>query len=159
VSGLREETVTPDASGGRFAIVAARYHDELVTRLVAGASDCLQRHGVPPENVPVFRVPGAWELPLALERLAAAGGWDGLIALGVVLRGETPHFDFVCRESAAGISRVSLDHGVPIGFGVLTCDDAAQAEARAGGEVGNKGWEAAAAAIEMAVLLRKLGGS
>jgi 6,7-dimethyl-8-ribityllumazine synthase len=159
LSGLREETVTPDAAGGRYAIVAARYHEELVARLIAGASDCLRRHGVAPGDVHVWRVPGAWELPLALERLAAIGGWDGLVALGVVVRGETPHFDHVCRESAAGISRVSLDHGVPIGFGVLTCDDTAQAEARAGGEVGNKGWEAAAAAIEMVHLLRRLGTS
>ena len=150
MSGLRGETAALDASGRRFAVVAARYHDQLVARLIEGACACLEQHGVPRASVPVLRVPGAWELPLALQRLASEGGWDGLVALGVVIRGDTPHFEHVCRESAAGIARVSLDHRLPIGFGVLTCDDATQAEERAGGRVGNKGWEAALATIEMA---------
>ena len=156
MSGLREESTSLDASGRRFAIVAARYHSELVARLIEGATACLVRHGVAATDVGLYRVPGAWELPLALQRLAVRGGWDGLVALGVVIRGDTPHFEHVCRESATGISRVSLEHDMPIGFGVLTCDDARQAAARAGGEVGNKGWEAALAAIEMTLLVRAL---
>jgi 6,7-dimethyl-8-ribityllumazine synthase len=156
MSGLREEKVELQATGRRFAVVAARYHAELVDRLVEGASECLREHGVAAADVALYRVPGAWELPLALQRLATAGGWDGLVALGVVIRGDTPHFEHVCRESAAGIARVSLEHGLPIGFGVLTCDDASQAAARAGGEVGNKGWEAALAALEMSQLVRSL---
>lgn len=156
MSGLREEKVELQAAGRRFAVVAARYHAGFVERLVEGATACLHEHGVAPSDLALYRVPGAWELPLALQRLAVAGGWDGLVALGVVIRGDTPHFEHVCRESAAGIARVSLDHGLPIGFGVLTCDDARQAAARAGGEVGNKGWEAALATLEMAHLVRGL---
>jgi 6,7-dimethyl-8-ribityllumazine synthase len=156
MSGLREETLELEAAGRRFAIVAARYHDELVSKLIEGAGACLERHGAAPADVELHRVPGAWELPLALQRLALRGGCDALVALGVVLRGETPHFEYVCRESAAGIARVSLDHGLPIGFGLLTCESAEQAAARAGGEHGNKGWEAAAAALEMLHLVRAL---
>jgi 6,7-dimethyl-8-ribityllumazine synthase len=160
LSGLRQERQQPaelDASGWRCAIVAARYHDDLVIRLVEGARECLAQHGVAEADVELLRVPGAWELPLALQRLASMGGLDVMVALGVVVRGETPHFDYVCRESSAGIARVSLDHGVPIGFGVLTCEDTEQAAARSGGKAGNKGWEAAMAALEMAQLLRRIG--
>lgn len=163
MSGLRQERQEPrepvelDASGWRCAIVAARYHDDLVMRLVEGARECFEQHGVAAADVELLRVPGAWELPLALQRLANSDAWDVLVALGVVIRGETPHFDYVCRESSAGIARISLDHGVPIGFGVLTCDDTEQASARSGGKAGNKGWEAAMAALEMAQLLRRIG--
>lgn len=140
------------AAGRRFAIVAARFNGRVVESLIQGAVDCLRRHGVSDEIV-VARVPGAWELPLALEELAAQNRFAALIALGVVIRGETPHFDYVCNEASKGIASVSARYRLPIGFGLLTTDDTAQAEARAGGKAGNKGWDAAMAAIEMADLV------
>ena len=148
-----------DAAGKRFAIVAARFNHRLVDLLIDGARDCLTRHGA--GDLRLVRVPGAWELPLALDELAAAGGLDAMIALAVVIRGETPHFDYICAECAHGVARVSADHRIPIGFGVLTCETSAQAAERAGGKAGNKGWEAASAAIEMADLATRLrdGGS
>ena len=145
-----------DAAGKSFAIVAARFNQRLVDLLIEGARDCLVRHGASPEDVRLVRVPGAWELPLALEELAAAGGVDGLVALGVVIRGETSHFDYICNECSRGVSRVSTTHRIPIGFGVLTCETSAQAQERAGGKAGNKGWEAASAAIEMVNLAAEL---
>jgi len=145
-----------DGSGKRFAIVASRFNGAVVERLVAGAVDCLRRHGVDDGSVRVVWVPGAWELPLALEELAAAGGVDGLVALGAVVRGETPHFDYICSEASAGIARVARKHRVPVGFGLLTCESSAQAHERAGGKGGNKGWDAAQAALEMADLLARL---
>jgi 6,7-dimethyl-8-ribityllumazine synthase len=102
------------------------------------------------------RVPGAWEIPLALEELATAGAVDGLVALGVVIRGETPHFDYICGEATAGIGRVSHDHRLPVGFGLLTCDSSQQAAERSGGKAGNKGWDAALAALEMTDLQSRL---
>ncbi len=145
-----------DAAGKRFAIVAARFNHRLVDLLIEGASDCLSRHGADAGDVRLVRVPGAWELPLALEELAAAGGLDGLVALAVVIRGETPHFDFICAECSRGVAKVSAEYRLPIGFGVLTCETSAQAAERAGGKAGNKGWEAASAAIEMADLAARL---
>ena len=144
------------ADGRRFGIVAARFNSRIADLLLAGAVDCLERHGARAEDLRVVRVPGAFEVPLALEELAARGEaaaderCDALIALAVVIRGETPHFDYVCGECSSGISRVGARYRVPVGFGVLTCDDSRQAEERAGGKAGNKGWEAALAAIEMA---------
>jgi 6,7-dimethyl-8-ribityllumazine synthase len=145
-----------DGAGKRFAVVASRFNGAVVERLVAGALDCLRRHGVDDGAIRVVWVPGAWELPLALEELAAAGELDGLIALGAVIRGETPHFDHICSQASAGISRVSLTHRIPVGFGLLTCETSAQAQERSGGKAGNKGWEAAQAALEMADLLARL---
>ena len=145
-----------DAAGKSVAIVAARFNQRVVDSLVDGAVDCLRRHGVDREGLRVVRVPGAWEVPLALEELAAAGGFDALVALAVVIRGETPHFDYICSQCSRGVARVSLRHRIPIGFGVLTCETAEQAEARAGGKAGNKGWEAAQAAIEMRDLTAQL---
>lgn len=139
--------------GRRFAVVASRFNDRIVEHLVSGALDCLRRHGVSEDNLSVVRVPGAWEIPLALSELARSGDVDGLVALGVVIRGETPHFDYVCAEAAKGISRVSREHRIPVGFGLLTCDTSSQAEERAGGKAGNKGWDAALAALEMVDLL------
>lgn len=139
--------------GRRFAVVASRFNDRIVEHLVSGALDCLRRHGVSEDNLSVVRVPGAWEIPLALSELARSGDVDGLVALGVVIRGETPHFDYVCAEAAKGIARVSREHRIPVGFGLLTCDTSSQAEERAGGKAGNKGWDAALAALEMADLL------
>lgn len=144
---------TLDGRGRRFAIVAARFNSRIVDRLVDAAVDCLERHGVASGDIRVVRVPGAWEVPLALEELAAGDELDGLVALAAVIRGETPHFDYICGACANGIARVGERHRLPIGFGVLTCDTSAQAEERAGGKAGNKGWEAACAALEMANVL------
>ncbi len=133
-------------------MVAARWNAAIVDRLVDGAVDCLRRHDVADDQLQLVRVPGAFEVPLGLRTLAAAGGYSGLVALAVVIRGATPHIDFVCRGCTDGCLRVSLDFGLPVGFGVLTCDTSAQALARAGGVAGNKGYEAALAALEMAGL-------
>lgn len=152
MSDMRDIQGSFDGTGRRFAIVASRFNGRLVESLVAGAVDCLRRHGVEASAIRVVRVPGAWEIPFALGELAAAGEVDGLVALGVVIRGETPHFDYICREAAAGISRVSREHRLPVGFGLLTCETSEQAAERAGGKAGNKGWDAALAALEMADL-------
>jgi 6,7-dimethyl-8-ribityllumazine synthase len=143
-----------DGAGKRFAIVASRFNERIVERLVAGAVDCLERHGA--ADITLVRVPGAWEIPAALEELAAGGGHDALVAVGAVIRGETPHFDYISAEASRGIARVAGAHRVPIGFGLLTCDTAEQAEERAGGKAGNKGREAALAAVEMADLVGRL---
>jgi 6,7-dimethyl-8-ribityllumazine synthase len=143
-------------AGRRFGIVASRFNGRLVDLLVGGAVDCLLRHGVAAADLTVVRVPGAWEIPAALEELADRGGVDGLVALGVVIRGETPHFDYVCAQCSRGVAAVGERHRLPVGFGVLTCDTTAQAEERAGGKAGNKGWDAALAALEMADLLAQL---
>jgi 6,7-dimethyl-8-ribityllumazine synthase len=177
-------------AGRRFGIVASRFNERIGGALIAGAVDCLRRHGVAAADILLVSVPGAWEIPQALHALAlsaqnprntenthntqkaqsagnaqggdsgaagrrsraGAGGLDGLIALGVVIRGETPHFDYLARECTAGIARAGERHGLPVAYGVLTCDTTRQAEERAGGKAGNKGWEAALAALEMANL-------
>jgi 6,7-dimethyl-8-ribityllumazine synthase len=148
---------TLDASGMRLAIVASRFNDDVTKLLVEGARDELGQHGLDPDSVPVVWVPGAFEIPLTAKRLAESGELDAVICLGAVIRGDTPHFDYVAGECASGISRVALDTGVPIAFGVLTTDDLDQALARAGGSEGNKGAESAATAVEMVDLLRQLG--
>lgn len=145
-----------DATGRRFAIVAARFNSRVVDLLVDGAKDCLLRHGASEDDLSLIRVPGAWELPLALEEAAQTGRFDALVALAVVIRGETPHFEYVCSEANSGCGRVSALHRLPVGFGVLTCDNSSQAVERAGGKAGNKGWEAAHAALEMADLVQQL---
>lgn len=142
--------------GQRFAIVASRFNSRIVDRLIEGAVACLERHGVERDDLLVIRVPGAWEIPLALEVLAEVGDHEGLVALGAVIRGETPHFDYVCSECSSGVSRVSSRYRLPIGFGVLTCETSQQAEERSGGKLGNKGWEAAEAALEMVDLCGQL---
>ena len=147
---------TPAAQGRRFAIVASRFNESVVQRLVDGALDALTRHGAAFEDVDVVWVPGAWELPVAARTLAASGRYDALVAIGAVIRGETPHFDFVAGEASRGLAKVSEDFDLPLGFGLLTTDDMAQAEARAGGAHGNKGWDAAVAALEMADLFARL---
>lgn len=156
MSDIRETEGSLHGAGRRFAIVASRFNARVVDLLVSGAVDCLRRHGVEPEGIHLVRVPGAWEIPQAAEELAAAGGIDALIALGVVIRGETPHFDFICTACSRGLAAVAERHRLPLGFGVLTCDTAAQAQERAGGKAGNKGWEAAQAALEMADLFSRL---
>lgn len=145
-----------DASDQRFALVASRFNGRIVDLLLDGARDCLRRHGARHEDLLVARVPGAWEIPLALEELARTGEHHALVALGVVIRGETPHFDYVCSEASRGCQDVSLRHRIPVGFGLLTTDTSEQAVERAGGKAGNKGWEAAQAALEMADLSRRL---
>lgn len=147
---------TPEGASRRFAIVASRFNERHVRLLVDGAVDALVRHGVDRRDIELVRVPGAWEIPPALEALAKRGTFDGLVALGVVIRGETPHFDYVCSACTNGIARVQSDSGLPIGFGLLTCDTPQQAEERSGGKAGNKGVEAAMATLEMVDLLARL---
>jgi 6,7-dimethyl-8-ribityllumazine synthase len=144
------------ASGMRLAIVAGRFNGDVTKLLLAGAVDELRDRGLDPDAVPVVWVPGAFEIPLAAKRLVEGGELDAVICVGAVIRGDTPHFEYVAGECAAGISRVALDTGVPVAFGVLTTDDLDQALARAGGAEGNKGAEAAATAVEMVDLLRQL---
>lgn len=146
-----------EAGGLRVAIVASRFNDDVTKLLLDGALHELADMGLERESVPVVWVPGAFEIPLVAKRLAESGEHDAVICVGAVIRGDTPHFDFVAGECAAGISRVALDTGVPVAFGVLTTDDRDQAFARAGGAEGNKGAEAAATAVEMVDLLRQLG--
>ena len=156
MSERREIQGALDGTGKRFAVVASRYNERIADLLVDGAVDALRRHGVGERDIAVVRVPGAFEVPLALAELAASGGWDGLVALGVVIRGETPHFDYVCSEASRGVARVAHEHRLAVGFGILTCDTLEQAAERAGGKVGDKGGEAAVAALEMANLLAEL---
>ncbi len=140
------------SAGYSFAIAATRFNEEIVDRLLEGALAALEDTGTPRDSVPVLRVPGAFELPLAAQKLC--GGYDAVIALGCVIRGETDHHEYVSRAAAEGLERVSLDAGIPVGFGVLTTDTVEQALARAGGDVGNRGYDAAIAAIEMLATLR-----
>lgn len=140
----------------KFCVLAARFNDRIVEDLIRGALDALRRHGVADNAIDLVRVPGAFELPLAAKKLARTRQYDALVALGVVIRGATPHFDYVCSECAAGLARVSLEFELPVGFGVLTCDTVDQALERAGVKHGNKGADAAVAAIEMVSLLRQL---
>ena len=146
------------AGSFRFAIVVSRWNGDLTSKLEAGAVEALAKAGAKKDAIEIFRVPGAFELPLAASRAAETGHFDAVIALGVVIRGETPHFDFVAGQAAAGIMQASLDTGIPVMFGVVTADTPEQAEARCGGSVGNKGFEAAMSAIEMATLSREIEG-
>ena len=139
----------------KFTLVVSRFNDFLTARLLEGATDVLLRHGAAEKDLTVIKVPGAYELPLACRR-AAEKGADAVIALGAVIRGETPHFDYVAAETAKGVAQVSLDSGVPVAFGILTADTLEQAIERAGAKQGNKGAEAARTAIEMANLLKAI---
>jgi 6,7-dimethyl-8-ribityllumazine synthase len=142
--------------GLKFALVVGRFNELISTRLYEGALDCLRRHDVADGDVDAAWVPGAFEMPLVAKRLAESGAYDAVICLGAVIRGGTPHFDFIAAEAAKGIAKVSLDSGVPVAFGVLTTDTVEQAVERAGTKAGNKGWAAAATALEMANLRREL---
>ena len=144
------------AEGLRFAIVVSRFNDFIGSRLMDGAVDALLRHGASQEQITVVKVPGSFEIPLAAKKLAAGGSYDAVICLGAVIRGATPHFDYVAAEVSKGIAGVALESGVPVTFGVLTTDTLEQAIERAGSKAGNKGHEAAMAAVEMANLLRQL---
>jgi len=150
---LQEVRAPADA---RFAIVWSRFNHAVVSKLLEGAKACFSEYGVDPSSVYVVEVPGAWELPYASQQLAQSRRFDAVVALGAVIRGGTPHFDYVSKGTALGLGRVSLDTGVPVVFGVLTTDDEAQAFDRAGGAHGNKGRDAALTAIEMALFDRKL---
>ena len=150
---LRGET---EAGGRRFAVVAAAFNEVVVGRLVDGALAAFRAHGVSDDDLLVVWVPGAFELPLVARELATSGLHDAVVCLGAVVRGETPHFDFVAGEAARGVAEVSRETGVPVLFGVLTTETMEQALDRAGGEHGNKGWDAAEAAIQMASLLDQL---
>jgi 6,7-dimethyl-8-ribityllumazine synthase len=141
--------VTPDCSNRRFGIVAARFYADLAEEMVAGAMDALRECNVAPEDITVYDVPGCFELPLACRNLINTDRFDALVALGVVIRGETAHFDFVAAECARGIMDVELSTGTPIGFGVLTTENRAQAERRAARSGGNKGYDAALAAAAL----------
>ena len=144
------------AQGLKIALVASRFNDIIVDRLVGGAVDYLTRHGLERENLTLVRIPGAFELPLVCAKLAQSGKYDGIVALGAIIRGATPHFDFVAAEATKGIASVSLDTGVPIGFGLLTTDSIEQAVERAGSKAGNKGVEASAALLETIRVLEQL---
>lgn len=141
---------------GRIAILASRFNDLVVSRLIDGARDALLRHGVEDADLSLIRVPGAFELPLTADKLAASGRYVAIVALGCVIRGDTAHFDYVAGGAANGLMQVALDHGLPIGFGVLTTDTMEQALDRAGGKSGNKGADAALAIIEQLNLLQQL---
>jgi len=151
---MRRMEGKPDAAGRRFAIVVARFNETITQRLLAGAIDALRHHGAVDDDIEVVTVPGAFEVPLAARELAQRGGLDGIVCLGAVIRGETPHFEYIAAEAASGIAQAMVATGVPMSFGVLTTDTVEQAFARAGGAVGNKGYESAITAMEMADLLR-----
>src|SRR5512138_1032786 len=143
-----------DASGLKFGIIVGRFNSFISERLLEGALDALTRHGASDKGIDVARVPGAFEIPLAAKKMAALGKYDAIICLGAVIRGSTPHFDYVSAEVSKGIAHVSLDSGVPVAFGVLTTDTIEQAVERAGTKAGNKGFDAAMTAIETANLLK-----
>ena len=153
---MAEFSGSPTGEHRRYAVVASRFNQEIVERLVDGALDALVRHGAAADNVDVVWVPGAWELPIAARRLLASERYDALVAVGAVIRGGTPHFEYVAGEASRGLALASTDFDTPIGFGLLTCDTMQQAEERAGGAHGNKGWDAALAALEMSDLFDRL---
>lgn len=145
-----------NAKGLKFALVASRFNDFIVDRLISGAVDYLVRHGADQEDLELVRIPGAFEMPLVAKKLAASGRYNGVICLGAVIRGATPHFDYVASEVAKGVANVMLETGVPMGFGVLTTDTLEQAVERAGSKAGNKGVEAAGATLEAVRVLEQL---
>jgi 6,7-dimethyl-8-ribityllumazine synthase len=139
-----------------MAVIASRFNEPIVKKLVDGALEALVKHGVSFDDIDVVWVPGAWELPIAARWLATSERYDGIVAVGAVIRGETAHFDYIAGEASRGLAAVSADSETPVGFGVLTCESDEQAEARAGGAHGNKGWDAAVAALEMVDLFNRL---
>jgi 6,7-dimethyl-8-ribityllumazine synthase len=145
-----------DAKGLKVAILASRFNDFIVDKLVGGAVDALVRHGASREDLTLVRIPGAFEMPLVAQKLAASGKYDGIVCVGAVIRGATPHFDFVANECAKGLAQVSMQHNMPLGFGVLTTDNLEQAIERAGSKAGNKGVDAAMAMLETARVLGQI---
>lgn len=144
------------AQGMKVAIVASRFNEFIVSKLIAGAQDCLVRHGADDNDLTLVWVPGAFEIPLAAQKVARSGKYDAIVCVGAVIRGATPHFDYVCAEASKGIAHVSLETGVPVAFGILTTDNIEQAVERAGTKAGNKGVDAAMTAIEMVNLLKSM---
>jgi 6,7-dimethyl-8-ribityllumazine synthase len=153
---MTDYTGAPDMTNRRVAIVVSRFNESVTMRLLQGAIDALERHGGRRADIDVVWVPGAWELPAGARALLGTERYDAVIALGAVIRGETPHFEFVAGEASRGLAQAGADFDVPIGFGLLTTDSLEQADARAGGAHGNKGWDAALAAIEMVDLFERL---
>lgn len=153
---MAEISGNPVGSGRRVAVVVSRFNESVTRALVDGALDALVRHGVAFDDIDIIWVPGAWELPLAARHAMASDQYEAIVALGAVIRGDTPHFDFVAGEASRGLADASRDSEIPLGFGLLTCDTMEQALARCGGEHGNKGWDAALAALEMADLMSQL---
>lgn len=153
---MRTREGTLEGRGRRFAVVASRFNGVVTEKLVEGALAAFQKLGIAPDDIEVIWTPGAFELPLAAGRLANSGHFDAVVCLGAVIRGETPHFEYVAGETARGVQHVALESGVPCTFGVLTTNSLEQALDRAGGKHGNKGWDAATAAVEMASLLDDL---
>lgn len=145
-----------NAEGLKFAIIVSRFNDFITQKLLDGAIDALSRHGAKEEDIEIFRVPGSFEIPLTAKKIAQKGTHDSIICLGTIIRGATPHFEYVASETAKGIAMVSLDTGIPVAFGIITADTIEQAVERAGTKSGNKGWDAALVAIEMTQLLKKL---
>lgn len=145
-----------DAGGLKIAIIASRFNDFIVDRLISGAVDCLVRHGAAEADLTIIRTPGAFELPLICQRAAASGKYHGIVALGAIIRGSTPHFDYVAAEASKGLAQVSLKNDLPVGFGILTTDNLEQAIERAGSKAGNKGVEAALSVLESARVLQQL---
>ena len=146
----------PSGAGRRVAVLASRFNEPIVKKLVDGALQALLKYGVVFEDIDVIWVPGAWELPVAARWLLETERYDGIVAVGAVIRGETAHFDYIAAEASRGLADASAESETPIGFGVLTCDTEEQAEARAGGAHGNKGWDAAVATLEMADLVDRI---
>jgi len=144
------------AQGLKFALVVGRFNEFITNKLLGGAMDALNRHGAPEQDIEVAWVPGAFEIPLVAQKLARSGKYDAVICLGAVIRGGTPHFDYVCAEVSKGVAKVGLDSGVPTIFGIITADTIEQAIERAGAKAGNKGWDAAVTGIEMAGLLKSM---
>ena len=156
MEGIKTIQGRMEAKGLKIAIVATRFNDFMVDHLIGGAVDYLTRHGAAKDDLTLIRIPGAFELPVVCKRLAASGAYDGIVAVGAVIRGATPHFDFVAAEATKGIAHVALESGVPIGFGLLTTDNLEQAIERSGSKGGNKGVEAASALLESIRVLEQL---
>ena len=156
MSGYKTVEGKLDATGLKTAVIASRFNDFITNKLIEGAVDCLVRHGSAEGDITVIRVPGSFEIPTATARAAGSGKYDAVVCLGALIRGQTPHFDYIASEVTKGVAQVSLDTGVPVAFGVITADTLEQAVDRAGAKAGNKGFEAALSAIEMADLLRQI---
>ncbi|MBF0473938.1 MAG: 6,7-dimethyl-8-ribityllumazine synthase [Nitrospirae bacterium] len=145
-----------DAKGLKFCLVSSRFNDFIVNRLVEGALDALKRHGADDENITHIKVPGSFEVPMIAKKAAESKGYDAVITLAAIIRGATPHFDFIASEAAKGVAIAGLETGIPVSFGILTTENIEQAIERAGTKAGNKGWDAAITAIEMANLMKKI---